>query len=76
MTSEGERKESGDGVGVGAKEKSVICECLVQLSVVAELQEVAWVLASINNALSGVQRGRENERRGEREYTVRPQGQT
>lgn len=61
---------------LGEKEKSVICECLVQLSVVAELQEVAGLLASINNALSGVQRGRENERRGEREYAVRPQGQT
>lgn len=54
----------------------MICECLVQLSVVAELQEVAWVLASINNSLPGVQRGRENERRGKREYTAVPQGQT
>lgn len=74
MTSERERKEQRDRVG--EKEKSVICECLVQLSVTAELQEVAGVLASINDVLSWVQRDRENERRGQREYTVRPQGQT
>lgn len=57
-------------------EKSVICDCLVQLSVVAELQEKAEVLASINNVLSGLQRGTENERRAERQYTFRPLGQT
>lgn len=61
--------------GVGEKENSVICERLVQLPV-AELQEVAWVLASINNSLPGAQGGRENERRGEREHTIVPQGQT
>lgn len=53
------------------RKKSVICECLVQLSVVAELQEVARVLTSINNTLSGVQRGSENERRGERQRVHR-----
>lgn len=56
--------------------KSVICECRVQLSVVAVLQEEAEVLVLINNVLSGVQGGRENERRAERQYTVRPWGQT
>lgn len=74
MTSEGKRTERRDGAG--EEEESVICECLVQLSAVAELQEAAGLLASINNALSGVQRGRENERRGGREYAVGPQGQT
>lgn len=68
MTSERQRKDQRDGVG--EKEKSVICECLVQLSV------VAWLLTSINNSLPGIQRGRENERRGKREYTAVPQGQT
>lgn len=54
----------------------MICECLVQLSVAADLQEVEWLLASINNSLSGVQRGQGNERRGKREYTAVPQGWT
>lgn len=39
----------------------MICERLVQLSAGAALQEEAGVPASINNALSGVQRGRANE---------------
>lgn len=39
----------------------MICEHLVQLSAGAALQEEAGVPASINNALSGVQRGRANE---------------
>lgn len=79
MTSEG-GKEGAGGEWSVEDEKSVICERLVQLSAGAALQEVAGVPASINNALSGVQRGRANERRGERrgerEYTTRPQGQT
>lgn len=39
----------------------MICERPVQLSVKAELREVAGLLASINNAPSGPQEGRENE---------------
>lgn len=35
----------------------MICECLVQLSVVAELQGKAEVAASINSVLSGVHNG-------------------
>lgn len=61
------RGRSGGIAGVGEKEKSVICECLVQLSVVAELHEVAGVLASINNAL------RESEKmRWEEGEDIRP----
>lgn len=74
VTSERQRKDQREGVG--GREKSVICECLVQLSVAADLQEVEWLLASINNSLSGVQRGQGNERRGKREYTAVPQGWT
>lgn len=51
-----ETKRMGQSDGDGEKEKSVICERLVQLSA-AELQEVAWVLASINNSLLGALRG-------------------
>lgn len=55
MTSEVERLGVRDRFG---NKNIVICECLVQLSVVAELQEVAGVLALINNTLSWVQRQR------------------
>lgn len=59
------RRAEGRGIRVGEKrEESASCECLVQLSAVAELQDVAGALSSINNAPMGVQRSRENERRG------------
>lgn len=74
VTSERQRKDQREGVG--RREESVICECLVQLSVAADLQEVEWLLDSINNSLLGVQRGQGNERRGKREYTAVPQGWT
>lgn len=47
------RPHSSNKDRVRDREKSVICECLVQLSVAAVAQEVREALPSINNTLRG-----------------------
>lgn len=53
-----ERHLRGRGGSGGERERVKSVECLVQLSVGAEVQEVTGALAAINNALPGVQRRR------------------